>query len=203
MVIMLTSRAGKWNRTIRNADCGLRNESKKQNPKFAIRNPQLNGFTLIELMVVIVVLGVILSFVIPRLGELGEANLKRSARHLTGMIRFLRDDAQAKKVVYRLRFDVQGGHYWPEILTQTSDKTMEFKRLQSVMASEDSLSGQTTFKDVRVASHPDDPYIQFTPDGWVERAAIHLRDGDNKDFTLWVNSLTGNTELLEGYGEER
>lgn len=181
----------------------MRNEGKKHNQKFAIRNPQWNGFTLIELVIVIFVLGLILSFTIPKLGEIGEANLKQSARHLTGTIRFLRDDAQAKKVVYRLRFDVQGGHYWPEVLTQTSDKTVEFKRLQSVMLSEDSLSGQTTFKDVRVAGHPDDPYILFTPDGWVERAAIHLRDGDNKDFTLWVNSLTGNTELHEGYEEER
>ena len=81
-----------------------------------------SGFTLVELAVVIVVLGVMLSLVIPRLGELGEANLKRSARHLTGMIRFLRDDSQAKKAVYRLRFDIQGGHYWAEVLTPLSDQ---------------------------------------------------------------------------------
>ena len=161
------------------------------------------GFTLVELMVVIVVLGVVLSFVIPKLGEIGEANLKRSARHLTGMIHYLRDDAQAAKNVYRLRFDVQGGHFWPEVLVWTSDKTVEFKRYESAMASEQSLFGQTTFRDVSVASHHDDPYIQFTPDGWVERAAIHLRGGDNKDFTLWVHSLTGNTELVEGYEEEK
>lgn len=161
------------------------------------------GFTLIELMVVIVVLGVMLSLVIPRLGELGEANLKRSARHLTGMIRFLRDESQAKKAVYRLRFDVQGGRYWAEVMTLTSDKTLEFTRLQSAIGSEGGLSGQTTLRDVQAASHPDDPYIQFTPDGWVENAAIHLRDGDDKDFTLLVNPLMGNTELREGYIEER
>jgi len=89
------------------------------------------------------------------------------------------------------------------VLTRTSEQTVEFKRLQSVMANEGSLSGQTTFKDVHVASHPDDPSIQFTPDGWVEQALIHLRDGDNKDFTLMVNPLTGNTDLREGYVEER
>ena len=80
---------------------------------------------------------------------------------------------------------------------------MEYKRYQSVMLAEASLSGQTTFRDVRVASHPDDPYILFTPDGWVEHALIHLRDGDNRDFTLIVNSLTGNTDLREGYIEEK
>jgi len=188
---------------MRNAECGTRNGGKRQNPKSKIRNPQSNGFTLVELLIVIVVLGLILTFAIPKLGELGEANLKRSARHLTGMIRFLRDDSQAKKAVYRIKFDIQNGHYWAEVLTQTSDKTVEFKRYQSTMVDEVSLSGQTSFRNVQVASHPDDPYILFTPDGWVEHALIHLRDGDNKDFTLMVSPLTGNTDLREGYLEER
>ena len=160
------------------------------------------GFTLIELTIIIVILGVMLSLIIPRLGELGDANLKRSARHLTGMIRYLRDESQAQKTVYRLRFDVQGGRYWAEVMTQTSDQAVEFRRLESVIGSEGSLSGQTTFRDVQAASHPDDLYIQFTPDGWVENAAIHLRNGDNKDFTLLVDPLMGTTELREGYIEE-
>ncbi len=163
------------------------------------------GFTLIELTVIIVVLGVMLSLIIPRLGEIGEANLKRSARHLTGMIRFLRDDAQSKKAVYRLRFDIQAGRYWVEKRERMPDQTQTigFLRLQSEMGSEASLSGQTTFRDVKVASHPDDPYIEFTPNGWVESALIHLRDGDEKDFTLIVNPLMGTTELRDGYVEEK
>ena len=103
---------------IRNSQSDIRNES--------------NGFTLIELAVVIAILGVMIALVAPRLGELGEANLKRSARHLTGMIRFLHEEAQAKKTVYRLMFDIQEGRYWAEALTPTSEKTVEFKRVQSV-----------------------------------------------------------------------
>ena len=181
------------------AACGMQNGTEAR-----IRNPQWRGFTLIELMIVIVVLGLMLTFVMPRLGELGEANLKQSARHLTGMIRFLRDESQATKKMYRLRFDVPGGRYWAEVLTPSPDgKTAEFKRFRSTMADESSLSGQTSFRDIRVAGHPDEPYIQFSPDGWVERAIIHLRDGDNKDFTLWVKPLMGETELRIGYEEER
>jgi general secretion pathway protein H len=166
--------------------------------------PHSKGFTLIELTVIIVILGVMLSLIIPRLGELGEANLKRSARHLTGMIRFLRDEAQAKKVNFRLRFDVAEGRYWTEVFTfNLSEKTAEFRRYSSEMGTEGSLSGQTTLRDVKVASHPDDPYIEFSPTGWVEHSLIHLRDGDGRDFTLLVNPLTGNTELREGYIEER
>lgn len=176
-----------------------------QNPQSGIRSPQSKGFTLIELTIVIVILGVMLALVIPRLGELGEANLKQSARHLTGMIRFLKDESQAKKEVYRLRFDVPEGRYWAEafVILSTSEKIGEFRRLTSAMATEGSVAGQTTLRDVKVASHPDDPFIQFTPDGWVEPALIHLRDGEGRDFTLMVNPLTGATELREGYIEER
>lgn len=169
----------------------------------ALETPYSKGFTLIELTVIIVILGVMLTLIIPRLGELGEANLKRSARHLTGMIRFLKDESQAKKAVYRLRFDVPAGHYWAEVMTRTSDQAIEFKRLSSALASEGRLSGNTTFRDVVVGSHPDDAFIQFTPDGWVEQALIHLRDGKDRDFTLTVRPLTGDTELHEGYLEER
>jgi prepilin-type N-terminal cleavage/methylation domain-containing protein len=174
-----------------------------EGPLFASGTPHPNGFTLIELAIVIVILGVMIALVAPRLGELGEANLKRSARHLTGMIRFLHEESQAKKEAYRLVFDIQDGKYWAEAPSHISDKTFEYKRLQSVIAGEGSLSGQTTFRDVIVTGHPDQPFILFTPDGWIEHAIIHLRDGSERDFSLVVNALTGNTQLLDGYVEER
>ena len=185
------------------SDFRFRIERKNENPHSAIRNPQASGFTLIELAVVIAILGVMIALVAPRFADIGNANLKRSSRHLTGMVRFLRDESQAKKTVYRLRFDVQAGHYWAEAPLATSDNTVEFKRATSVIGGEGSLSGQTTFRDITAGSHPDDPYILFTPDGWVEHALIHLRDGEDRDFTLIVNPLMGSTELREGYVEER
>jgi prepilin-type N-terminal cleavage/methylation domain-containing protein len=189
---------------VRNAECGIdRAEQATNTSHFAIRNPHSKGFTLIELAVVIAILGVMIALVAPRFADIGNANLKRSARHLTGMVRFLRDESQAKKTVYRLRFDVPAGHYWAEAVAVTSDNTVEFRRATSVIGGEGSLSGQTTFRDITAGSHPDDPYILFTPDGWVEHALIHLRDSEERDFTLIVNPLMGNTELHDGYVEER
>jgi prepilin-type N-terminal cleavage/methylation domain-containing protein len=197
---------------MRNVECGIRNFEKRigldtgiliPHSEFRIPNSK-KGFTLIELTIVIVILGVMLTLIIPKLGELGQADLKRSARHLTGMIRFLHDDSQAKKDRYRLRFDVTQGVYWAEKWTpNVGNMTAEYKRFSSEMGTEGSLSGQTTFRDVQVASHPDEPYIEFSFEGWVEHALIHLRDGEGRDFTLIVNSLTGNTEFREGYVEEK
>jgi type II secretion system protein H len=162
-----------------------------------------SGFTLIELIVVIAILAVMIALIAPRLGEIGEANLKRSARHLTGMIRFLHEESQAKKTVFRLVFDTHEGQYWIEALVPVTEKAVEFKRYQSVIAGEGSLAGQTTFRDISVSSHPEDSYILFTPDGWIEHAIIHLRDGSDRDFSLLIQPLTGATELRDGYVEEK
>jgi len=175
----------------------------KKNTRSIIRNSRSNGFTLIELAVVVAILGVMIALVAPMLGELGEANLKRSARHLTGMIRFLHEESQAKKTEYRLRFDIQDGRYWAEAFNLLSDSSGEFQKTTSVIAGEGSLFGQTTFRDIKAGSHLDEPYILFTPDGWVEATIIHLRDGSDRDFSLLVKPLTGDTELREGYVEER
>ena len=185
------------------ADFGLRLKRKKQNPHSAFLDSRSKGFTLIELAVVVAILGVMIALVAPKLGELGEANLKRSARHLTGMIRFLHEESQAKKREYRLRFDIQDGRYWAEAFTPLSDSVGEFRKTTSVIAGEGSLFGQTTFRDIKAGSHPDEPFMLFTPDGWVESTIIHLRDGSGRDFSLRVKPLTANTELLEGYVEER
>jgi general secretion pathway protein H len=189
---------------MRNLNLDSRHQGLLLIPNSEFRNPQSKGFTLIELTIVIVILGVMLTLIIPRLGELGEANLKQSARHLTSTIRFLHDESQARKSRFRLRFDITEGRYWVEVLTfNPGDMTAEYKRYSSEMGTEGSLSGQTTFRDVKVASHPDDPYIEFSPNGWVERTLIHLRDGEGRDFTLLVNTLTGNTELRDGNVEEK
>ncbi len=192
---------------MRNAEFGIRNKNENgtgdrlSTPQSTFVSPNSTGFTLIELTVIIVILGVMLSLISPRLGEIGDANLKRSARHLTGMIRFLRDESQATKFSYRLRFDIHEGHYWAEVLKLTGATTAEYVRFSSALGGEGSLSGQTIFRDVKVASHPDDPYIEFSPTGWVEPATIHLRDGDGKDFSLLVDPLMGRTELRDGYVE--
>jgi len=119
------------------------------------------------------------------------------------MIRFLHEKSQAKKMEYRLRFDIQDGRYWAESLKRVSESAVEFQKETSVIEGEGSLFGQTTFRDIKAGSHPEEPYILFSPDGWVEATIIHLRDGSDRDFSLLVKPLTANTELREGYVEER
>ena len=66
---------------LRIADCGL-NESADANPKSEIRNPKFfaAGFTLIELMIVVVILGVLATMVMPKILDKPEQARRTKAK---------------------------------------------------------------------------------------------------------------------------
>ncbi len=69
------------------------------------------GFTLIELSVVLLILGILLSLAVPRLVSLSEARLDRAARRLATLMAYLRDEASLRGRIYRLSLDLDGEGY--------------------------------------------------------------------------------------------
>ena len=74
-----------------------------------------SGFTLIELTLVMLILGVMLSLAVPRLSRLGEARLESTARRLATMISYLHDEASLRGRIYRLTFDLDHESYVVEV----------------------------------------------------------------------------------------
>ena len=72
-----------------------------------------NGFTLIELVMVMVMLTVIAAIVLPRLDFLlPQRRLKSAARSLSSLISLAYGEAVAKNKTYRLYLDSSNGKYW-------------------------------------------------------------------------------------------
>src|SRR3990172_3164096 len=74
------------------------------------------GFTLIELVVVIFLVGIFLLVAVPKFEDITEVNIKSASRRLSGTIRYLYSEAAFKKKVYKLAFDIDRNEYWIEVL---------------------------------------------------------------------------------------
>lgn len=176
--------------------------------------PRSEGFTLIELVVVIVILSVVSIIVIPRLGGLiGGGNLFSSARRLAGTITYVHDQAATTGRRYRLYYDLDTDEYWiarlerrssPGAASQTEEG--EFVELKTVMAKRKRLLPGISFLDVII--HPEGKlnqgytYTEFSPKGFAEKCTIHLENEDAQICTLMIKSLTGRVRFYDGYVEE-
>ena len=156
------------------------------------------GYTLIELSLIILLIGVILVFVLPKLDNIGDTKLRTTARQLAGKIQSLYDESVLKKKPYQIVFDITNRTY---SFSQISD---EESSTLSDSAQETSLSDKVYIKDIVMETEgkitEGKVAIRFYPDGYVEKNTIHLSDG-KKDYTLATAPLTGKVKISEGYEE--
>ena len=81
------------------------------------------GFTLLELMVVIAMIGIIVAIALPRLDPfLPKRRLKSAARLLSGTITMAYGEAIAKNKTYRLYMDPSTDSYWITEVTVLEDE---------------------------------------------------------------------------------
>jgi general secretion pathway protein H len=88
-------------------------------PRAAIRRARTSGFTLIEIMIVLAIVGLISGLGVNALRSLARSDLRAEANHLSGAMRFLFDRASTTGRTHRLVLDLEGGKYWAEV---TDDK---------------------------------------------------------------------------------
>lgn len=101
---------------------------------------QNRGFTLIELIVVVAILGMLYAVVMPKFSDVTGLKLKATARRVAGMIKYTYDDAIAKNKKMRLAFDFKGENdsIWVEewvelspmdVLKKDSDEEIDLDEL--------------------------------------------------------------------------
>lgn len=163
------------------------------------------GFTLLEIMVVIIIIGAILTIAIPRFGDVFQANIKGAMRRFSGMVKFCFHESIIKQSILRLVISPETGEYWPTILI-TSGNVGEFVDLtgSSVVKKKARLPQGIRFADVMTPHNilkvdREEAFITFFPTGYAERAVIHLVDDAGRFYTLIIQPLTGDVQIEEGY----
>lgn len=160
------------------------------------------GFTLIELIVVVFLLGVFFSVAMPRVFKTDDMNLRSASRGLVTTIRYLYSKSIFEKRIYKLSFDIDAGEYWAEVLEGN-----QFRAREDSGYGRRNLPNGVFFNDIQTertqgkVGSGRDAFILFLPTGIVDSAVIHLRTGEGNFFTLSTNPYTGATKVFDRYVE--
>jgi general secretion pathway protein H len=165
------------------------------------RRPRSAGFTLLEIALVLLIIGIVLALAIPRLRSISGAELRGQARRLTNTFRYLRSEAILTGRIYQLRYDLTRERYWVTIATDAGDLSQAVADT-GLLGRAVSLPSPVGISDIVVGGtqkiQQGLAMTNFYPDGYIDPTVIHIDDG-REAFTLYVNALTGRASLAKGY----
>jgi len=160
------------------------------------------GFTLIEIVVVLVIISMAMMLVIPRLPSSESENLKSSARTLASTLRYLQDRAATGRTTYYLHL-VPGTD---EVKVQEAAADGGEKEPGDPLLQKRPVREGIQVADVYI------PRLGKINDGQVrlevgmgglrDFVAIHLRSSDGVFWTVMAFPSSGKVKVYDGYQEE-
>jgi general secretion pathway protein H len=161
-----------------------------------------NGFTLIEIAVVLAIIGMVMMLVIPRLPSSEHENLKTSARTLAATLRYMQERAATIGTPYYLQ--IEPGTDSVKVLQDAADGSKK--------GAEDPLLQQRPVKEGVVVVDVVIPRLGKVSEGQVrldvgvggirDFAAIHLRSPDGTFWTVMAFPAGGKVKIYQGYQED-
>lgn len=155
------------------------------------------GFTLIELIVVIALMGIMLTFSLPRLHEtLFLDDTQKSARWIIGKVQTLKETAIQKQKQYVLHIDLDADRFWE------TDESMSPESIEAAALNAYTLAGDIKIIDIefpiagKISSGRAD--IHFYKSGYTDKAIIHIQDEDQQ-LSFLIEPFLTKVKFFETY----
>ena len=157
------------------------------------------AFTLIEMVVVLVILGLAAGLIFPRLqsGALERGRLRGSVAAIATLSAYARDHAASTRRMHVLNLDIKTGEYWLSIASQDDG--------HFTGTTDDALAGQLPngirFGKIEMPGHKasveETRALRFSPEGWADPAIIRLVSEDGDEAAAVIAGLCGRVETWD------
>jgi type II secretion system protein H len=170
-----------------------------------------SAFTLIELVIVIVIVGIAAAVIIPEMkGGYQDALLRSASRDLVNVFSIASSRAVSLNQLHRVRIEASTGRYVIEKRTRESVQGDEYKALDDVSEAQGTVDKRITVRVHNVddslaaapaseinQTRPDIDSISFYSDGTADAAELLLRDRQGYRMALRVNAVTAHVKILD------
>jgi len=165
-----------------------------------------SGFTLIELIVVIVIISLMAGVGSSMLGTYKKLNVDKTASNLFLTTKYARMMAVEQQKQYKLCLDTLNNAFY--LITTLSDE--ENGQIGETIVRDPyckpvTLEGNIRFEDIQITPialetttvTEDLPTIIFLPDGTAQSAVVQIGD-EKTHYTVSINAATGKAKLVSG-----
>jgi prepilin-type N-terminal cleavage/methylation domain-containing protein len=158
------------------------------------------GFTMVELAMVLLVIGIVSAIVMPRVGGvLDRQQMRRAINVVRGTARYLQARAALTKRVYRLTFDLDRQVMSVCYLSTEGCESEQTRELRDY-SFPDAVRVLDVVNPQGEKTQEGEATTHFHPTGLAEPSTIHF-GGDIKQMTLMIEPLAGRVKVLDGYVE--
>lgn len=162
------------------------------------------GFTLAEITVVVVIIGIIVAVSLPSMRNMAKNNrLRSSVREIMSLMKYARSEAVFNGRTTQVFLDTDGREFWVDLRTPDK-KTGKYnpKDPKTTMERKRPLESNVFFNKVNAltANVLDGNVIavDFFPDGTASPVMVNLANDQDVNYTIQVLKSTGLVELNKG-----